>query len=136
MTRLPAFVLAAIVAVAVGGGLGAYFAVRGPSTPPIPPTKRSPVLEEAKAKGIISGYRVIPGPYGTWGYEVSGGEISLALPDACGERSCPAVLTPHIVIDYRHTAAAQARAILKITQRWVHRKAPAYRIIFGPPYYP
>lgn len=152
MTRLPAFVLAVIVAVAVAGGIGVYLAVRGVSTPSIPKAKQSPVLEEAKAEGIISGYRVVPGPYGTWGYEVNGGEISLKFPNACGYRSCPDN-PPVIRIDYRHTAAAQARAILKITRRWAqrtyapptvsgppdyrwHRQGVGYRIIFDPPYYP
>jgi hypothetical protein len=150
--RVRVVVPAFAAAVALGAGLGAYFVAAGAPLRPIPKAEQSPPLEEARAEGVISGYRVIPGPYGTHDYEVAGGEISLKFPNACGYRGCPG-WTPVILIEYRNTAEDQARAILKITQRWAqrsfrppivagppdyrsHPEGQGYRIIFGPPYYP
>jgi hypothetical protein len=105
----------------------------GPSASSIPKAKQSPPLEEAKADGIISGYRVVPGLYGTSRYVVIGGDIEVMFPGACGNRSCPGS-TPVIQILYRHAAQEQARQILELTRMWATRtfKPP---LVNGPPDY-
>jgi hypothetical protein len=151
--RLRLLTFALIAGLAVAGGLGVYLATRsGPNL--IPRSEQSPVLEEAKARGIIPGYRVIPVARGVYDFEVSGGEVGLRFPNACGAPAgCPPSAPIMIQIDYRHTAEAQARAILRITRRWAnqtfappsvygppnyrwHHEGVGYKIIFGPLYYP
>jgi len=112
--------LAVAVALAVGAGIGVYLAVggggSGAALPPVPKAHQSPPLERATAEGIIPGYRAVRGQWGVYRYEVPGG-IALTFPNACGYRSCPGS-TPVIQIEYRHSAAAQARRVLALTQQW------------------
>jgi hypothetical protein len=117
--RLALVVLSAVFA--VGAGTAVYLATdESKRDPPVHKAKQSPLLEEAKADGVISGYRIVPGMYGTYGYETSGPEVRLTFPNACGYRSCPQS-TPVIQIEYQHAAASEARRILKLTRAWAKR---------------
>jgi len=62
MTRVPAFVLAVIVAVAVAGGIGVYIAGRGPSSPPIAQARAILKITRRWAHRQGLGYRIIFDP--------------------------------------------------------------------------
>jgi hypothetical protein len=123
----------AAVLLAIGAGLGTYFALRGPSTPPVPKAQQNPILERAQSKGIIDGYKVMrfDPRVGTFRYAVTGSPIELKV-QTCGDSAGPCIGST-LFIDYRHTVAQQAGAILKIAQ--THNPV-GQKIIFGPPYYP
>jgi hypothetical protein len=121
------------VAIAVAGGLAAYFATRGGATQPsVPKRWQNPVLEQAKERGIISDYRfvqVVPGT--SLRYAVNDGQIRLAYFGCVGGVSCPATLTT-LRITYQETAIDTARAVWKIARS----QHPAMNIILGgSPYY-
>ncbi len=126
--RLVLIVLAAVFA--VGTGIVVQLVTgEGTTAPQIPKAKRSPPLEEAKAEGIIFGYRVVPGLWGTYGYEVLRGEVSLKFPNACGDRSCP-YSTPVIQIEYQRAAGSEAREILRLTRAWAKRTFKSFSLNF------
>jgi hypothetical protein len=106
--------------VAVGAGLGTYFALSGPWVPTVPNAQQSPILEQAKADGVIGGYRVRRFDEGAWDYEVAGGEIQFfSLGSPCGgSYTGPACIrtAPLLFVEYQRTAAEQARAILRIAE--------------------
>jgi hypothetical protein len=122
-----------IIAVAGGVGAGLYLLLRDSSRHQIPRFQRSAILERAKAEGIISGYKVVTftPTVGTYRYAVNGGDIQLKL-QTC-EDSAGHCEGATLVIDYSHSVAKQAKAILKIAQA---QHSPGRKIVFGPPYYP
>ena len=64
--KLPA---CAAVVLAVGAGLGTYFALGGPPEPQVPKMHKNALLEAATSKGIIGGYRAIRHQWGVYSYE-------------------------------------------------------------------
>jgi hypothetical protein len=101
------------VVLAIGAGLGAYFALRGSSVSELPKAQQSAILERAKAEGVIDGYRVRGS-----GYEVVGGRVSLRSVHFCHPDSAGPCYQrwPLIQIEYRHTAKEEALAISRIAQ--------------------
>ena len=100
---------------AIGAGLGTYFALGGASHERPAVGHRNPVLEEALSRGLIRGYHVIPS-----GYEVAGRTIQLRQwPSPCGGNSArPMCLRrgPLMFLEYKRPAEARAEAILRIAQ--------------------
>lgn len=117
--------LAAVV-LAVGAGLGTYFGFRGSSAPGVPKAQQSAILEQAKADGVIAGYRVSRFNQFGWDYRVVGSDIRLATPPGrwyCGggENIGPQCLSAGrrgrpLYLEYRPPAAAAALAILRIAE--------------------
>ena len=73
----------ALVLLAIGAGLGTYFALRGTSAAEVPKAQRSAILDEAVRRGLIHRYRVIKfapdgNGGGTWEYAADGGAIGLS----------------------------------------------------------
>jgi hypothetical protein len=104
---------------AIGAGLGTYFALGdGKSVPPVPKALRSSILEHAKADRVIDGYRVHNLGMGRMEYQALGREIRLRTwVSYCGDSAGPcAIGPPLVVIEYQHPAAEQARAIERIAQ--------------------
>jgi hypothetical protein len=115
----------AVVVLAVGAGLGTYFALRGPSAPEVPKAQQSAVLEQAMAEGVIDGYRVRRFERDRpWEYEAAGANIHFRGDGRAycgGENSRPACLAVAqrflpMLIEYQRRAATQAQAILRIAQ--------------------
>jgi len=77
---------------ALGAGLGTYFALRGPSVHPVPNAQQNPILERAQSEGIIDGYKVVrfDPRVGTFRYAVTGSPIELKL-QTCGYSTGPCV---------------------------------------------
>jgi hypothetical protein len=105
----------AAVLLAIGVGLGTYFALRGSAEERPPAAQRNVVLDAAVARGVIDGYHVIPS-----GYEASGGEIQLRMrPSPCGaNHPRPNCLysAPFMFLEYKRPAEERAQAILRIAQ--------------------
>jgi hypothetical protein len=113
----------AAAVLAIGVGLGTYFALSGgPSVPPVPKAEQNRVLERAKADGVIDGYRVVArGPaYDSTRYEISRTRIEFHFfGNGCGgDASRPACLRvpPLMTIEYRDSATAQAEAIMRVAR--------------------
>jgi hypothetical protein len=115
----------AAVLLAIGAGLGTYFFLRGSSVPEGPKAQQSAILEQAKADGVIAGYRVRRFNQFGWDYRVvgagirfgtlegrwyCGGENSRAQCLRVGRRGRP------LMLEYRPAAAAAALAILRIAE--------------------
>jgi hypothetical protein len=66
------------VVLAIGAGLGTYFGLRGPSAPEVPKAQQSAILEQAKADGVIRGYRVRHFDSFGWVYRVTDADIRLS----------------------------------------------------------
>ena len=113
--KLPA---CAAVVLAVGAGLGTYFALGVPPEPQVPKMHKNALLEAATSKGIIGGYRAIRHQWGVYSYESIDSDITLEYPNACGDRSCPQS-TPILWVEYGADAQSQARRLLRIARaRW------------------
>ncbi len=109
----------AAVLLAIGAGLGTYFALAGASHEHSPVGKRDPILEAALNRGIISGYRTIPRLFRRVSYHVAGSDITVEFANACGDQAgmCfePAVLR----IEYGRESRTQAQRLLRLAQtRW------------------
>jgi len=128
--RLRRLMTGAAVLVALGAGLGTYFALRGPAVPDVPKAQQSPILEQAKAKGVINGYRLRSAQrwYGPRVYEVEGGDLMFhSYNHRCGGPAPgPACLSrpPLIVLEYRQGSADLAQAI----QQVAHELMPGAKI--------
>ena len=106
--KLPA---CAAVVLAIGAGLGTYFALGVSSTPEVPKAHQSAILEQAKNQGVITGYRVRGS-----GYEVDGGKIHLgSVRGFCDGESVEQCLLP-LFIEYRRQAEQKAEAIYRIAR--------------------
>jgi hypothetical protein len=119
---------AGAVVVAIGAGLGTYFALRGSDYPPVPTSQQSPILEQAKAEGVIAGYRIhaFNRWYGPRVYETGDGAVMFnSYSGRCGGHG-PACLSrpPLIVLEYRHGSADVAQAI----QHIAHELMPGAKI--------
>lgn len=111
--------LAALAAVAVAVGI--YFGTRGKSSvAPVPKAQQNPALEQARAKGVISGYRVVAAGSA---YEVSGSRIRFRRVQVCDPESAGPCFTtrPLWYIEYRRPGSAQAQAILRIAESQMPR---------------
>ncbi len=111
----------AAVVLALSAGLGTYFALEGQSTPAVPRAQQSRTLEEAKADGVISGYRMRAWNGARRDYEVGDGAIHVVYyGNGCGGgfNAGPMCLSkaPLLSIEYQRSAAVQARALLRIAQ--------------------
>jgi hypothetical protein len=112
----------AAVLLAIGAGLGTYFALRGTSSPPVSEAQQSVILEQAKSEGVIQAYRVRRFNRFGWDYRVIGAGIRFHTPDLayyCGGENagpCFSPVHPLLYLEYRPPAAAQAYAIQRIAQ--------------------
>jgi hypothetical protein len=124
--------LAALVSVAVAVAI--YFGTRTkPAAPPVPRAQQTPILEQARAKGVIAAYRPVDeGPASqalTW--SVNGGQITFqefGHGCAIGDQNGPACVatSPLLTIEYRHSATRQAEAIMRIA----HAQLPNAKVRF------
>ena len=114
MTRFAAGVASIALLAAVGAGLGTYFGLRGVSHPRPPTNLRWSVLDAVMSRGLIRGYRAAPG-----GYRIAGAGISVGFPNACGNNSCPALITPILQIEYEHNSESQGEGLANFARsRW------------------
>jgi hypothetical protein len=97
--------------IALGAGLGTYFALGGSSAPEVPKAQQSAILERAKTEGVIDAYRV----RGSNNYVV-GDQVHLYSATAYCARESVTTPCPHapIFIEYRSPAVDQAQAIFRI----------------------
>ena len=102
----------------VGAGLGTYFGLRGSSVPEVPKAQQSPILERAKADGVIKGYHVRRFDELGFDYRVVGAGIRLSsMLGLCGgERPQCFSQGPLLFLEYRRPAAGKALAIQRIAQ--------------------
>lgn len=121
----------AAVVLAIGAGLGTYFDFRGSSAPQVPKAQQSAILEQAKAEGVIAGYRVRRFDDYGWEYRVVGADIRFATPPGrwycAGENSRAQCLSAgkrgrELYLEYRPPAAAAALAILRIAETRMPKK--------------
>ena len=104
---------------ALGAGLGTYFALQGTSYPRVAKAQQNPILEEALRREIIRGYRAVPGPFGALNYRVSAADISIEFPGACGDRAGPCIGVPILWLEYEERSRSQAQQLLKLARaRW------------------
>jgi hypothetical protein len=110
----------AALLLAIGAGLGTYFALRGTSYLPVSEAQQSLILEQAKNEGVIQAYRVRRFNRFGWDYRVIGAGIRFHTPDLayyCGGEDagpCFSPAHPMLYLEYRPPAAAQAYAIQRI----------------------
>jgi hypothetical protein len=105
--------------VAVGAGLGTYFALQGTSYLRVAKAQQNPILEEALRREIIRGYRAVPGPFGVLNYRVSAADIRIEFPGACGDRAGPCMGVPILWLEYGERSRSQAQQLLKLARaRW------------------
>jgi hypothetical protein len=108
--------------IALGAGLGMYFGLRGSSVPEVPKAQQSAILERAKEKGVIRGYRARRFDEYGFDYRIVGADIRFSsLPGrfyCSGDASSPQCLPPRrlFFLEYRHPAAAEAYEIQRIAQ--------------------
>ena len=112
----------AAVVLAVGAGLGTFFAFRGSSVPEVPKAQQNTILERASAEGVINGYRVRRFDQSGWDYRVVDADIRFStqrmLAYCVGDSSRPNCLRDNrlLFLEYRPPAAKQALALLRIAQ--------------------
>ena len=105
----------AAILLAIGAGLGTYFAFGGPAEPQVPKTHTNALLDAATSQGIIGGYRAIRHRWGVYSYESIDSDIAVEYPNACGDRSCPQS-TPILWVEYGRDARSQAQRLLRIAR--------------------
>jgi len=110
-------VAGAAALLALGAGLGTYFALRGPSIPPMPKGQRNSILEGATRRGIIPGYRVLTSSVERSRYEVADSDITVEVLSPCANSSCH--VEPTFWIEYGHDASTKAQGLIEFARaRW------------------
>jgi hypothetical protein len=111
----------------IGGIVGGYFAFGGSSKKEtnVPIELRDPILETAKTRGVIDGYRLVDTYVLT--YVTSDQNVTLSYTGGCpGGASCPESLERVLSILYRANARSreEVRAISRIASaRGLHTNA-------------
>jgi hypothetical protein len=116
---------------AIGAGLGTYFAFRGSSVPEVPKAEQNAILERAKAEVVIDAYRVKRFDQAGWDYRVVGADIRLStqrvLAYCGGDYSRPNCLPNRLLfLEYRRPATKRAFALLRVA----HATMPDTKIKF------